>query len=363
MSNEQVPLVAPMTAGGFEDEHKKKERKGYLVYGAIATALCMGLVANNNGVFTPPEANLLRSSTSDEIFAVSDNIYTPDATQGHGWDGTGGRLDTFSKAAANPNKWAGVTLYAFQETKKSHYTSLVSTMVGVLPGGSGSWDSVGIDDIPSAGAPPGDTDCSAAWRRDTWTTIRKEGVPVVTDMWDVRTVVGACLENKQSGKKMFFASYHGSIPIDGPNSHDNEAIVFRFMDTQTANCGNNGMLMGDFNAHYPRTGSSNDWKKAANTYRGAPGGGSFGGVDWTFTSGEITVKSAEFKEANDYTKSDHRPLEVKFDFSGGSSPTPSSSCTPQGGDVYDHDPGRGQYKLACCQGLREVNEGGPIRCR
>jgi len=350
MPNEQVPLVAP-TAGGYEDErNKKKETKGYLAYGFIATALCMGFVATSNGTFTPPEANLLRSSTSDVIIAVSDNIFTPDVI---GWDG---RLGQFTKAAADPNKWAGVTLYAFQESKKGHYTSVVPTMVNALPGGSGSWDSVCIDDIPNGGAPRGDTDASAAWRRDTWTTVHKAGVGVIKDQYDVRTVVGACLENKQSGKRMFFASFHGSIPIVRTHTED-EAKVFRFMDEQTAQCGNNGMLMGDFNALQPQTGSSNDWKKAATKNLG-----SFNGIDYTFTLGEITVESAEFKESQGYTGSDHKPLELKFDFSGGSAPTPSSSCTPKGGDMFWH-PGQPAGKLACCVGLHEVNENGPLRCR
>jgi len=38
-----------------------------------------------------------------------------------------------------------------------------------------------------------------------------------------------------------------------------------------------------------------------------------------------------------------------------------SACTPEGGDVFFHSGPEG--KLACCAGLHENNEGGPIRCR
>jgi len=80
MSNEKVPLVAPTIAGGLEEQHKKKERKGYLAYGVVATALCMGFVANSNGIFIPPEAHLLRSSTSAcKSFCKSDRSTHSDA--------------------------------------------------------------------------------------------------------------------------------------------------------------------------------------------------------------------------------------------------------------------------------------------
>jgi len=47
---------------------------------------------------------------------------------------------------------------------------------------------------------------------------------------------------------------------------------------------------------------------------------------------------------------------------GGDTPTPSSSCTPQGADMYYH-PGQPDGKLPCCQGLREVRENNQFRCR
>ena len=77
MSNEKVPLVAP-AVGSVEEKHKKKEGRGYLAYGVVATAFCMGFVARSQtGIFTAPpqpEVNLLRSSSTSDCrdFCESD---------------------------------------------------------------------------------------------------------------------------------------------------------------------------------------------------------------------------------------------------------------------------------------------------
>jgi len=77
MSNEKVPLVAP-AVGNVKEKHKKKEGRGYLAYGVVATAFCMGFVARSQtGIFTAPpqpEVNLLRSSSTSDCrdFCESD---------------------------------------------------------------------------------------------------------------------------------------------------------------------------------------------------------------------------------------------------------------------------------------------------
>jgi len=48
---------------------------------------------------------------------------------------------------------------------------------------------------------------------------------------------------------------------------------------------------------------------------------------------------------------------------GGDTPTPSSSCTPRGGDAWYHPGAPGHFQLACCAGLHEVNENSKIICR
>jgi len=103
-------------------------------------------------------------------------------------------------------------------------------------------------------------------------------------------------------------------------------------------------------------------------YDGAPHtyeAGSYDRVITTFGSGGSTTMGGELFAPNPGAY--HKPIKFEFNYQpgggsgGGDNPTPSSSCTSQGGDMYYHPNPQG--KLACCPGLHENFEGGAYRCR
>jgi len=260
--------------------------------------------------------------TGDDLYAVCDNVYAcdiSDAPFGNWAD----RMKKFNAATHDPNKWTKVSLYAMQETKGGSvrypptYSCLYrddnNGIIDNLPGGRARWGSVSYDEDP---------DTSIVWDTLIWT---KQGgdqiVNLNTDSWDKRTAVGACLQNKKSGKSLFFASYHGSFPnwylaghggIAGRNAEQEK--VFQFVETNKAACGGNGLLMGDFNNNGGPPGGANGGEPPYKTSAGwnRQHSGSPLIYDWTYSSPSISDISVVAKVAAAYTGSDHFPLEAKF---------------------------------------------------